>query len=328
MKMKRHFAQDRKNREQGPASSGGFTLIEVLVAIVILTVGLLAVGTMQISAIRGNFMSGNTSIALSLASEKMEDLLNKDFNHADLSDSNTGNNSTLSSITSVDHQENISEEGVVGAGGFYRRIWNIANETSPTTKSIMVIVTWENNRHRVSIASIRKTVRSLGGFMHSFIIRLKSEEGNLTIIAFVLLVVLTLIGVFATKTAQIDLQTAYNEVPYKQNFYVAEGGVNREAAELGRGMYPVTNVNSPQLLATQAGLYPSGTLPGSEHKVLGNSYDFNVRYLGALCRPERISRPFISAAMTTVWTPGPEGRLRPARFVSRSRLYKIGPKAE
>ncbi len=81
--------------------------------------------------------------------------------------------------------------------------------------------------------------------MHSFIIRLKSEEGNLTIIAFVLLVVLTVIGVFATKTAQIDLQTAYNEVPYKQNFYVAEGGVNREAAELGRGMYPVTNVNSP-----------------------------------------------------------------------------------
>ena len=51
----------------------GWTLIEVLVAIVILCVGLLAVGTMQISAIRGNFMGGNTSIALTLASQKMED---------------------------------------------------------------------------------------------------------------------------------------------------------------------------------------------------------------------------------------------------------------
>jgi len=134
----------------------GFTLIEVLVAIVILTVGLLAVGTMQISAIRGNFMSGNTSTALSLASEKMEDLLNKDFNHADLTNSVTGNDTNLSSITSVDHQENISEEGVVGAGAFYRRIWNIDDEPGPTTKNMMVIVTWEKNKHRVSIASIKR----------------------------------------------------------------------------------------------------------------------------------------------------------------------------
>ncbi len=144
--------QEKRNREQG------FTLIEVLVAVVILTVGLLAVGTMQISAIRGNFMSGNTSTALSLASEKMEDLLNKDNSHADLADSVTGNNSSLSSTTSVDNQENISEEGGVGAGGFYRRIWNIANETSPTRKSVMVIVTWQNNRHHVSIASIKNQV--------------------------------------------------------------------------------------------------------------------------------------------------------------------------
>ena len=150
MTMKNLFEQDRKSRDQG------FTLIEVLVAIIILTVGLLAVGTMQLSAIRGNFMSGNTSIALSLASEKMEDLLNKDFSHADLSDGVSANNGTLSSTTSVDHQENLSEEGVVGTGAFYRRIWNIADQSSPTTKNLMVIVTWENNRHRVSIASIKR----------------------------------------------------------------------------------------------------------------------------------------------------------------------------
>jgi prepilin-type N-terminal cleavage/methylation domain-containing protein len=156
--MNKHFAQDRKERDQGlPAvPMAGFTLIEVLVAVVILVFGLLAVGSMQIAAIRGNFMGGNTSIALSLASEKMEDLLNKDFNHADLNDGVHGNNGTLSSIASVDHQENISEEGVVGANAFYRRIWNIADQTSPITKSVMVIVTWENNKHRVSIASIKR----------------------------------------------------------------------------------------------------------------------------------------------------------------------------
>ncbi len=164
MKMKKHFGWHWESRDQGLPASGvaGFTLIEVLVAIIILTVGLLAVGTMQISAIRGNFMGGNTSIALSLASEKMEDLLNSDFNDPPgvnkLRDRISSNNTSLSSTTNVDWEENISEEGVVGTGGFYRRIWNIADQSSPTTKNVMVIVTWENNRHRVSIASVKNQV--------------------------------------------------------------------------------------------------------------------------------------------------------------------------
>jgi prepilin-type N-terminal cleavage/methylation domain-containing protein len=141
---------------KGGGEMGGFTLIEVLVAIVILTFGLLAVGSMQVSAIRGNFLGGSTSTALSLASEKMEDLLNKDYSDADLKNLVTGNDGTLSSVTSVDHQETLSEEGVVGAGAFYRRIWNISDQTSPITKNVMVIVTWQNNRHRVSIASIKR----------------------------------------------------------------------------------------------------------------------------------------------------------------------------
>jgi len=62
--------------------------------------------------------------------------------------------------------------------------------------------------------------------MHSFFIRLRNEEGNVMVIAFVLLVVMTLIGIFATRSAQVDLLVAYNEVPYRQNFYIAEGGVN------------------------------------------------------------------------------------------------------
>jgi type IV pilus modification protein PilV len=149
--------------EQGKQRQEGFTLIEVLIAVVILTVGLLAVGTMQISAIRGNFMSGNTSIALSLASEKMEDLLNRRWDTTtdpDLIDTMTGNNGNL--VTTVagqtDHEENVSENGIVGAGGFYRRIWNIADTASPmpTMKEVSVIVTWENNKHRVFVSSMRR----------------------------------------------------------------------------------------------------------------------------------------------------------------------------
>ena len=152
-------------------------------------------------------------------------------------------------------------------------------------------------------------------------IRLKSEEGNLTIIAFVLLVVLTLIGVFATKTAQIDLQTAYNEVPYKQNFYIAEGGVNREAAELGRGMYPVSNVNSPALLATHA----SGACRAVHTKCSASPMS-SPSDTWAFSRLRADTRPFISAGTITVWTRGPEGRHRPARFVSHLGFTRSAPK--
>jgi hypothetical protein len=156
--------------------------------------------------------------------------------------------------------------------------------------------------------------------MSSFIFRLKSEEGYLTIIAFVLLVVLTVIGVFATKTAQIDLQTAYNEIPYKQNFYVAEGGVNQEAAVLGSGdsIYAVTNVNQSQALVTNA----SRTLPE-----LLNPYVVTVRYLGYYAAPSGYSALhfnrydyYVDARAGGTAT---SGQVRVA-----SRLYKIGPKAE
>jgi prepilin-type N-terminal cleavage/methylation domain-containing protein len=152
---------DRLNRKGSNGRQEGWTLIEILVAVVILTVGLLAVGTMQISAIRGNFMGGNTSIALTLASQKMEDLLNREYGDPDLEDVNAGNNGNLSVIGDVDHEEPVSDAGVAGAGGFYRRIWNIADSASlsgdwPTMKAITVIVTWENDRHRVSLSSMRR----------------------------------------------------------------------------------------------------------------------------------------------------------------------------
>jgi type IV pilus modification protein PilV len=137
-------------------SEQGFTLIEFLVAVIILTVGLLAVGSMQISAIRGNFLGGNTSIALSLASERMEDLLNKNIGHLDLVDTAAANNANLTSITTCDHQERVNEAGTLDLLGFYRRIWNVADSASPALKSITVIVTWENDRHRVSISSLKQ----------------------------------------------------------------------------------------------------------------------------------------------------------------------------
>ncbi len=63
----------------------------------------------------------------------------------------------------------------------------------------------------------------------------RNEQGTVTLVALIMLVVLTLIGVSVTRQTSTDIQIAGNMIPFKQNFYVAEGGVAREVAELNRG---------------------------------------------------------------------------------------------
>ncbi len=89
----------------------GFTLLEILIALLALSVGLLAAGAMQLFSIRGNFMSGNASAALTLASERMEDLLNRSSHDPLLADVQPLNNHNLSSLADFDFEERLNEKG-------------------------------------------------------------------------------------------------------------------------------------------------------------------------------------------------------------------------
>ncbi len=71
-----------KNRMSGEK---GFTLIELLTAILILIVGLLAVGTLQITAINTNSSANRESMAMTKASDILEVLISLPSTHTDVS---------------------------------------------------------------------------------------------------------------------------------------------------------------------------------------------------------------------------------------------------
>ena len=67
-------------------SQRGFTIIEVLVAMAILSFGLLAVAGMQVVAIRVNVAAQRLDQATTLAQDKIEELMALPFTHASLND--------------------------------------------------------------------------------------------------------------------------------------------------------------------------------------------------------------------------------------------------
>jgi type IV pilus assembly protein PilV len=109
----------------------GFTLIEVLIAVSILTVGILAVASMQISAIRGNYIASTQTGGTTWAQDKIEYLMSLDYADPDLD---------AGSHTPETHD-------------IYTISWNVAaDDPINNTKTISVNVTWVDRGAAKSIS--------------------------------------------------------------------------------------------------------------------------------------------------------------------------------
>jgi hypothetical protein len=62
--------------------------------------------------------------------------------------------------------------------------------------------------------------------------RLNNEDGSVLIMALMMLVLLTLIGLSATTTSQIETRISGNERVYMENLYAAEGGAMEGAQDM------------------------------------------------------------------------------------------------
>ncbi|MBW2020872.1 MAG: type II secretion system protein [Deltaproteobacteria bacterium] len=115
----------------------GFTLLELIIAISMLSVGLLAVSTMVTMVINSNKMTRNLTTAVNLAQNKIDDL--KITSYANIVDST---------------ESSLDENGVSGSGIFDRTV-SVVENTNPDYKTVQVTVSWaEPNTRQVVLTTI------------------------------------------------------------------------------------------------------------------------------------------------------------------------------
>jgi type IV pilus assembly protein PilV len=121
-------------RAQACATTAGFTLIEIMIAIVILSIGLLSLASLQIAMIQGNAFAQRMTTAASVVEDKLEQLKNTPLAqiHAESPTSVTASNRTF------------TREVTVAAG------------PQTNTVRVSVIVTWQDRAktHTVPVTTI------------------------------------------------------------------------------------------------------------------------------------------------------------------------------
>jgi len=114
--------------EREMSGENGFAILEVLIAVSIFAIGLLAVAALQITAFRGNRVGDELTKATMLAQMQVEALKGADFSTAALAVGNY-----------VDANNPIDETGA--AGGRFTRTWTIADNTA-FSRLVTVTVGW------------------------------------------------------------------------------------------------------------------------------------------------------------------------------------------
>jgi type IV pilus assembly protein PilV len=143
--------------ERTPMDDDGFTLIEVMIGICLLSIGILAVCSMQVSGMKENATAMHYTVESTSAMDKIETILSLPYNDPQLTDTNgdgspgSGGNLGLFNATpaTADHYE-------TDPAGRYTLYWNVADDDLVEhTKTVSVIVIWNGKGTRQSVSMQR-----------------------------------------------------------------------------------------------------------------------------------------------------------------------------
>ncbi|MBW1901310.1 MAG: prepilin-type N-terminal cleavage/methylation domain-containing protein [Deltaproteobacteria bacterium] len=143
----------------------GFTLVELIVAVFVLSVGLLAVGSMQIGSVKGNSTANGITQGITWAENQVERLIERAYDDPLLADTDgDGTNQDADSDGQDDNGGNFGLDDVTVATadnsltqGDYTVLWNVAeNVVVNNTKTVNIIVIWMDfgTQKRVTIQRV------------------------------------------------------------------------------------------------------------------------------------------------------------------------------
>lgn len=137
--MKREMDLKGKNK----TGEQGFTLVEVLVAMIILAVGIVAVSQLTVMGVRASTLMNRRMYARDVLNRRHEILMGLPVNDPLLTYQTS---SSLDDTIAPDHQVADTTQG-----GLYRVMWNIADSTisgaaDTRFKTVRVIISWPQSR--------------------------------------------------------------------------------------------------------------------------------------------------------------------------------------
>jgi type IV pilus assembly protein PilV len=116
--------------------TNGFTLIEILIATVIITVATLGVASLTGGVIRGNSFSNQLTTATTLAQDRLEQVKRVSY----------ANSGTIAGT---------EDYGIIANYSGYKRVTSVDNNTPASNmKTVTVIVYWDTDKHSVNLSTI------------------------------------------------------------------------------------------------------------------------------------------------------------------------------
>jgi len=150
-------------------NKAGFTLIEALIAVLILAIGLLGVALMQVSTITGNTFSREMDVATELAQDMLETI--RASTYTAIAEDTTllagiHTNAELKNSNDIAQPNPIDVKGMATDSGGnpvplrrYTRTWTVTDDVlGPNMKTIVVDVTWQDSvgtSHGVTLQGIK-----------------------------------------------------------------------------------------------------------------------------------------------------------------------------